>query len=288
MVKIRQMLVPTHLAKKVTSSSKSAVTSITVHETDNTNPKADASAHARLQYNGNPRKASWHYQVDDKEIVQSFPDDTKCWAGGDGTNGASQNSIHIEICVNPESDFTKAKANTQKLIAHLMDKHNIPLSRVYQHNHWSGKNCPRTLRKSGWTEFINGIKKEDGLTVQQYNELKKLIAEQQKEIDRLKKGNESQEPSKGLAEEWQFGIDHQLTDGSNPHQAASRQHVMAFIARYDKRALTITPTAKKDAQKLFDYLYEQGKFTVQHKVEEKSNAEILSLLISAMKRLHMD
>lgn len=289
MVKIRKMLVPAHLAKKVTSSSKSAVTSITVHETDNTNPKADASAHARLQYNGNPRKASWHYQVDDKEIVQSFPDDTKCWAGGDGTNGASQNSIHVEICVNPESDFTKAKANTQKLIAHLMDKHNIPLSRVYQHNHWSGKNCPRNLRKSGWREFVNGInKKEDGLTVQQYNELKKLIAEQQKEIDRLKKGNESQEPSKGLAEEWQFGINHQLTDGSNPHQAASRQHVMAFIARYDKRALTITPTAKKDAQKLFDYLYEQGRFTVQHKVEEKSNAEILSLLISAMKRLHMD
>lgn len=289
MVKIRQHLVPSHIAKKVTSTSKSAMSSITIHETDNTAPLATADAHARLQYNGNSRSASWHYQVDDKEIVQSFPDDTKCWAGGDGTNGASQNSIHIEICVNSGGNFSKAKSLAQELVAHLMVKHNIPLSRVYQHNHWSGKNCPRNLRKNGWKEFINGInKKEDGLTVGQYKELKELINKQQKEIELLKKGNESQKPSDGLAKEWQFGIDHKLTDGRNPHQPTARQHAMAFVARYDQRALTITPTAKKDIQELFDYLYEQGKFTVQHKVEEKSNTEILSLLISATKRLHMD
>lgn len=157
MVKIRQLIVPKHLASKVTSSTKSAVTSITVHETDNTSPRANADAHARLQYNGNRRQASWHYQVDDKEIVQSFSDDTKCWAGGDGVNGASQNSIHIEICVNSDGNFAKAKANAQALIAHLMAKHNLPLSKVYQHNHWSGKNCPRNIRKEGWSKFLAGV-----------------------------------------------------------------------------------------------------------------------------------
>lgn len=289
MVNIKQMLVPSHIASKVTSPGVNGRKYITVHETDNTDRGANANAHARLQFNGNSRSASWHYQVDDKEIVQSFDHTVRCWAGGDGKGSGNFNSIHIEICVNSDSNFAKAKENAQKLIKHIMNVEKIPLSNVVQHNKWSGKNCPRNLRKSGWKEFINGInKKEDGLTVQQYNELKKLIAEQQKEIDRLKKGNDSQEPSKGLAEEWQFGIDHQLTDGSSPHQPTSRQHAMAFLARYDKRALTITPTAKKDVQKLFDYLYEQGKFTVQHKMEEKSNVEILSLLISATKRLHMD
>jgi len=38
----------------------------------NTNIGADADAHARLQINGNSRKASWHWQVDDQEAVQTI------------------------------------------------------------------------------------------------------------------------------------------------------------------------------------------------------------------------
>jgi N-acetylmuramoyl-L-alanine amidase len=39
-----------------------------------------------------------------------------------------------------------------------MSKHNIPIGNVVQHNKWSGKNCPRRLRASGWSTFINQIK----------------------------------------------------------------------------------------------------------------------------------
>ena len=42
-----------------------------------------------------------------------------------------------------------------------MDKYNISISNVVQHNKWSGKNCPRNLRKSGWGTFINQIKGSD-------------------------------------------------------------------------------------------------------------------------------
>ena len=44
-------------------------TSITIHETANTNNGADAEAHADLQSNGNSRDASWHYSVDDHSGV---------------------------------------------------------------------------------------------------------------------------------------------------------------------------------------------------------------------------
>ena len=43
---------------------------IVVHETDNKYIGADADAH--LQINGNSRKASWHWQVDDQEAVQTI------------------------------------------------------------------------------------------------------------------------------------------------------------------------------------------------------------------------
>jgi N-acetylmuramoyl-L-alanine amidase CwlA len=138
---------------------------ITIHETDNTKSGADADAHARLQFNGNDRDASWHFQVDDKEIWQSIPTNEVGWACGDGSNGTgNRNSISIELCVNQDGDFEKTKQNAAWLIRHLMGKDSIPISNVVQHNKWTGKNCPRKLRASGWNSFINQIKGADTVT----------------------------------------------------------------------------------------------------------------------------
>ncbi|PWA11079.1 N-acetylmuramoyl-L-alanine amidase [Pueribacillus theae] len=130
---------------------------ITVHETDNPNVGANALAHARLQENGNRRQASWHFQVDDKPIIyQSIPTNEAAWAGGDGRNGTgNRKSVHIEICVNRDGDYGKAKIHAAWLVRYLMKEINIPISNVVQHNKWSGKNCPRNLRKgANWDEFI--------------------------------------------------------------------------------------------------------------------------------------
>ena len=43
---------------------------ITIHTTDNTSKGADALSHAKLQYTGNVRSASWHYTVDNHCIYQ--------------------------------------------------------------------------------------------------------------------------------------------------------------------------------------------------------------------------
>ena len=127
---------------------------LTIHETDNPNVGADAKAHATLQYNGNNRQASWNYTVDDKSIYQSIPDNEVAWANGDGNGPGNRSSISIEICVNQDGDFNKAKENAIWLIRNLMTKHSIPLANVVPHQHWSGKNCPRNILKSGWDKFI--------------------------------------------------------------------------------------------------------------------------------------
>lgn len=157
---IRKHLVPSNVAKKYTYDGTNGKKYIIIHETDNTKKGADADAHSRLQYRGNSRKASWQYQIDDKEIVQSFLDTAKCWAAAN--KYYDENGIHIEICVNSDGDFKKAVELAIKLTKHLMDKYNIPLQNVIQHNKASGKNCPRNLRSGAkgvaWNDFINGLK----------------------------------------------------------------------------------------------------------------------------------
>src|SRR5690554_3411342 len=154
-VNIRKHLVSNNIAKRVTYPGTNSKKYIVIHETANTRKGANANAHARLQASGNSRAASWHYTVDDKEIVQSFDDNKQCWHAGN--RYYNENSIGIEICVNEDGDFKKAVDNAIKLTKHLMDKYNISANNVIQHNTASGKDCPRYLRAGNkgitWNEF---------------------------------------------------------------------------------------------------------------------------------------
>jgi N-acetylmuramoyl-L-alanine amidase len=164
-MEIKQKLIPATLTK---TRPKIAMKPnwITIHETDNIKNGADAEAHARLQASGNVRTASWHFSVDQSEIWQSIPTNEVAWANGDGSKGeGNRESISIELCVNADGDFEKTKQNAVWLVQFLMKKYSIPISNVVQHNKWTGKNCPRNLRKSGWNEFINQIKAGGAIAV---------------------------------------------------------------------------------------------------------------------------
>ncbi|MFJ8103360.1 N-acetylmuramoyl-L-alanine amidase [Lysinibacillus sp. NPDC096212] len=167
MITVRKKLVPDAQANRVSYGKGNAKKFIVVHETDNTRSGADADAHARLQYNGNSRDASWHYTVDDKEAVQSFEHAWKCWAAG-STTGNNQ-GIQVEVCVNGDGNYQKAMQNTAELVAKLMKDENIPIQNVVQHNHFSGKNCPRNMRegKISWSQFITMVKSAGGNTQEQ-------------------------------------------------------------------------------------------------------------------------
>lgn len=136
---------------------------ITIHQTGNTRKGSNAIAHGKLIANG--YHATWHYTVDDKNIVKHFNEDIQCWHCGDGRGRGNTQSIGIELCVNEDGDYIKTIENGVKLVKYLMDKYSIPITNVVQHHYWSGKNCPRQIRESKkgitWNKFIELIKKED-------------------------------------------------------------------------------------------------------------------------------
>src|SRR5690625_5164282 len=154
-IKIRKHLVSASIKSDVTYGGTNTKKYIVIHETANTSSKANADAHARLQANGNSRSASWHYTVDDKEIVQSFSDNEQCWHAGSASY--NRNSIAIEICVNSDGIYKKAVDKAVELTKYLMNIHNIPSTNVIQHNTTSEKDCPRYLRIGSkgvtWSEF---------------------------------------------------------------------------------------------------------------------------------------
>ena len=159
-MQIKKMLIPTRYTR-IRPGIKMVPKYITIHETDNTAAGADAYAHARLLYGGNSgRTASWHFTVDDHEIYQSLPTNEVGWHAGDGSNGTgNRRSVAIEICVNRDGDFRKAKENAAWLTRYLMDELGISLGNVVMHHYWSGKNCPRNIRKEGWSQFVDLVKK---------------------------------------------------------------------------------------------------------------------------------
>lgn len=153
-MRIRQQLTTT----KHSSGRKNKKLYITVHQTGNTSKGANAAAHANLQSNKNVRAAAWHWQVDDKEAVQSFTHDWQLWHAGDGAGNGNLNSIAIEMCVNSDGNYNKAYKNLIKLVKKIMADEGIPASRVVQHNNWSGKNCPAQIRSRGqWSDLKNQI-----------------------------------------------------------------------------------------------------------------------------------
>lgn len=154
---IRQKLVSVTQAAKVTNGKNNARKYIVVHETDNTRAGADADAHARLQMNGNSRAASWHWQVDEQEAVQSFEHFWACWAAGTFTG--NNQGIQVEICVNSDGNYHNSLQNAASLVAKIMKDENIPISNVVQHHYFSGKNCPRNIRagKVSWTNFLQMV-----------------------------------------------------------------------------------------------------------------------------------
>lgn len=137
-------------------------THITIHNTGNTEPTADAKAHNQWLYDGgfltNGQRASYHYNVDKSCVWQSLPETVGGYHAGEK---AMQCSIGVEICMNSAPDFRAACIIAAELTANLMYKWKIPLANVVTHKHWTGKICPQWLleKKHGtsWEWFINSV-----------------------------------------------------------------------------------------------------------------------------------
>ena len=134
---------------------------ITLHDTGDRNAGHNAQWMHDYQVslasgNTGEEPKSWHYQVDDKQAIQSYTHDIKCYHAGDGVteNGGNMASIGIEMCVNSDGNFVQAVNNTASLMAALCFTYNWhPLKDIKTHQQRSGKHCPNELLngRDGWT-----------------------------------------------------------------------------------------------------------------------------------------
>lgn len=148
------MLVP--VGRMICGSGVNSRKSVTIHETGNRGKGANARAHARLQYNGNSRNASWHWTVDDEVAIRSYQHNVQCFHAGNGVG--NRTSISIEICVNIDGDYNVALDNAARLTAKILREEGLDVDDVRQHNSWSGKNCPTIIRETGrWKEFLSRV-----------------------------------------------------------------------------------------------------------------------------------
>lgn len=166
-MEIIKMLAPVNGSGARSGRKRTGLVGVTIHNTDNFNEGAGAINHGKyLQNGGSTKQASWHYAVDDASIVQSIPEEEVAWHAGDGTGNGNYQTIAIEICVNPDSDLTKATDNAATLVADILKRYGLKASALFQHNHWSGKNCPSQIRQGkpySWETFCKKVSEQYGV-----------------------------------------------------------------------------------------------------------------------------
>ena len=130
---------------------------IVIHNTYN-----DASAANEIAYmHRNNNKKSFHYAVDDKEIIQGIDLNRNSWNAGDGSNGkGNRKGISIEICYSKSGGdrFVKAEQNAAELTAKLLKDYGWGIDKVTKHQDYSGKYCPHRTLDNGWDKFLDLVK----------------------------------------------------------------------------------------------------------------------------------
>lgn len=163
-------------------------TRIVVHNTAN-----DASAKNEVAYMiRNNNQVSFHYAVDDKQVVQGIPENRNAWHSGDGGNGkGNREGIAIEICYSKSggAKFNKAEENAVELIVDILKRYGWGVDKVTKHQDYNGKYCPHRTLDMGWDRFIDMI--EDKL-----NPKKKTISEVAQEVLQGKWGNGTERKKK--------------------------------------------------------------------------------------------
>lgn len=154
-----------YISKKNTNSAPNKPKYIVIHETDNFRNGANGLTHAKAQFNGH-LSTSVHFYCGSDGVYQVADYTSSCWSIGktysntrpimDATN---YNVISIEICVNPDGNYTIARDNAIELTKFLMGDLGITEDRVIRHYDAKGKYCPRKMMDdpSLWVDFKNQI-----------------------------------------------------------------------------------------------------------------------------------
>ena len=178
---INMQLLP--LNHRLRLTEKYPKTSITIHST--ANPKSTAQNERDwLDNPTNKRVASWHFVVDEIEVIQSIL--TSESSMHSGTAKSQHHSVSVEIC--ESGDRRKTLERASEFVAFLLKTMNLQIKDITTHNAWIGKNCPRILidkdyivNGMDWNYFIGRVEHyfngEDEEDMVRYNTISEVIKE---------------------------------------------------------------------------------------------------------------
>lgn len=125
-------------------------------------PNGTAKALNKALHNSKEYK-SWHFSVDDKDVIQSLPLNRNAFATGDGAYGlGNRTGIHIEIAKDNDTDsreeWLEARNNGARLAAELLHKYGWGIDHLKKHQDYkmtdgTYKYCPHKILDEGWAEF---------------------------------------------------------------------------------------------------------------------------------------
>lgn len=148
-LKVRQDLIPVDKYRR--KGVKMTPTTLTIHNTANEKSTA-ANERAWLVNKENKVQASWHYVVDEKEVVLAIPEDEV--ALHSGTTAGNYSSISIEVCESGNQDIVWK--NAVGLAASILYRRGWGVDKLRKHKDWSGKDCPRKIIPV-WGKFVADI-----------------------------------------------------------------------------------------------------------------------------------
>lgn len=132
---------------------------LVVHNTAN-----DASANNEITYMiGNTSSTSFHYAVDDIEVVQGVPTNRNAYHAGDGVDGpGNRKGIAVEICYSKSGGpkFSAAEELAAQFLAQELKARGWGLDRIRKHQDFAAKYCPHRTLDLGWQRFLNMIQNE--------------------------------------------------------------------------------------------------------------------------------
>ena len=137
--------------------------------------------------------ASAHYFVDDREIVQSVPDEYVAYHCGAYKYRhpfcRNYNSIGIEMCDSKRDGTVKATEqtirNAAELAAALCERYGLPVSHIIRHYDVTGKRCPKY-----WVDDPEGIKKFREMVkerIEMVSKCKMIVDGKEIEVERILK-----------------------------------------------------------------------------------------------------
>ena len=134
----------------------------TVTHNSGTPSNPSAQALNTSMRNDSTTQKSWHFSVDENNIVQGLPLNRNGWHSGDGRDGdGNRKGIAIEICRDmldeTDAEFTLAERNAAIFIADLMYQRGWAKETIRKHQDFADKYCPHKTLDKGWDRYVDMV-----------------------------------------------------------------------------------------------------------------------------------